>query len=178
MSTPDSRYVGGFTSRVEEAELRRRLGLDADAIAAGEAGVTEMARIRAGRLQHPVEGKVADRIGAEIAADLLGAVTRADQLLACRRVDAVVAGPLDRRRRDPHVDLARAGALEHPDDLAARGPAHDRVVDDHDAPPLEHLPHGIELHLDAEMADPLLGLDERAPHVVVPDQAHLVRRAR
>src|SRR4030095_11433126 len=76
MSTPDSRYVSGFTSGVEEAELRRRLGLDADAIAAGEAGVTEMPWIRAGRLQHPIEREVTDRIGAEIAPDVLGAGTR------------------------------------------------------------------------------------------------------
>src|SRR5262245_21257689 len=105
MSTPDSRYVSGFKSGVEEAELRRRPGLEADAIAAGEAGMTEMPRIRAGRLQHPVEREVADRIGAEIAPDLLGAVARADQLPARRRVDAVVSRPLDRRRRDPYVDL-------------------------------------------------------------------------
>src|SRR5262249_57725511 len=114
-----------------------------EGMAGGEAGMTEMRGIRAGRLQHPVEREVADRIGAEIAPDLLGAVARADQLPARRRVDAVVARPLDRRRRDPYVDLARAGALDHPHDLAAGGPAHDRVVDDHDAAPLEHLPPGV-----------------------------------
>src|SRR5262245_29258876 len=177
MSTPASRSVSGFTSALEEAELWRRLGLDTHAIVSGEARVAELAGLGAGRLEHAVEREVAERVGAEVATDLLGAMARADQLLARRRVDPVVARPLDRRRRDPHVYFLGARAPDHPHDLAARRAAHDRVVDHHHPPALEHLAHRIQLHLDAEVADPLLGLDEGPPDVVIADQPHLVRRA-
>src|SRR5262249_47385830 len=105
MSTPAARYVSGFiaASGVEEVELRRRLRLDPDAVGPGEAGVAEVSRIGAGRLQHAVEREVAERVGGEVAADLLYRVAGADQLLAGRCVDAVVARPLDRRRGDAHV---------------------------------------------------------------------------
>src|SRR5438034_2485794 len=176
MSTPDSRQVSGFTSAFEEPELGRRLRLDAHAVVSREARVAELARVGAGRLQHAVERQVAKGVGGEVAADFLGVVARADQLLPRRGIDAVVARPLDRRRRDPHVHLARPGAPDHPHDLPARGAAHDGVVDDHHAPVLEHLPHRVELHLDAKVPDPLLRLDERPADVVVSDQAHLIRR--
>src|SRR5438552_5396230 len=178
MSTPASRYVSGFTSALEEAELWRRLGRDTHAVVAGEARVAELPGVRAGRLEHAVERKIAERVGAEVATDLLGAVARADQLLARRRVDAVVAGPLDRRRRDPHVDLLGAGGADHSHDLPARRSPHDGIVDDHHAPVAQHLAHRVELHLDAEVADALLGLDERAPDVVIANQPHPVRRPR
>src|SRR5882724_7286326 len=179
ISTPVSRYVRGFIALdVEEAELGRGLGLDADLVGAGEAGVTEARGIAARGLQHAVERQVAERVGAEVAADLLDVVAGPDQLLARRRVDAVVTGPLDRRRRDPHVDLAGARVAEHAHDLAAGGPAHDRVVDHHHALALQHLGHRVQLHLHAEVPDALLGLDEGAADVMVADQAHLVRRAR
>src|SRR5262249_38348675 len=119
MSTPAARELSGFTSALEEAELRRRLGLDPHAVVAGEAGVAELPGVGAGRLEHAVEREVAERVSTEVATDLLGAVARADQLLARRGVDAVVAGPLDWRRRDPYVDLLGAGAPDHPPHLAA-----------------------------------------------------------
>src|SRR5262249_47044651 len=162
MSTPASRYVSGFIgSDVEEMQLRCRIGLDADLVGAREARVTEAAGIAAGGLQHAVERQIAERIGAEITADLVDLMTGGDQLLARRRVDPVVTRPLDRRRRDPHVDLARARAAEHAHDLAARGAADDGVVHHNDAFALQHFGHGIQLHLDAEMSNTLLRLDER-----------------
>src|SRR5919204_3047338 len=114
MSTPASRYVSGFIGLdVEEVQLRRGIGLDTDLVGAGEARVTEARRIAARGLQHAVEREVAERVRAEIATDLVHLMARRDQLFARRRVDAVVAGPLDRRRRDAHVYLARAGAAQH-----------------------------------------------------------------
>src|SRR2546427_4362073 len=53
-----------------------------------------------------------------------------------------------------------AGAPDHPHDLPARGSPYDGVVDHHHAPVGEHLAHRVELHLDPEVTDPLLGLDE------------------
>src|SRR5215510_12386431 len=177
MSTPASRYVSGLIgSDVEEMQLRCRIGLDADLVGAREARVTEAAGIAAGGLQHAVERQIAERIGAEITADLVDLMAGGDQLLARRRVDPVVTRPLDRWRRDPHVDLTRARAPKHAHDLAARRAADDRVVDDDHALALQHLRHRVQLDLDAEVPDPLLGLDERAAYVMVADQSHLVRR--
>src|SRR5262245_58296370 len=165
MSTPAERYVSRFTagSGFEESQLGCGLGFDADAVSAGEARVAEVRRVGAGGLQHAVEREITERVGAEIAADLLYRVAGADQLLARGRVDAVVAGPLDGRRRDAHVHRLGAGAADHLDDLAAGGAAHDRVVHHHHALALQHLAHGVQLHLHAEVTDALLGLDERPP---------------
>src|SRR2546426_8403067 len=125
MSTPASRYVRGFISLdVEEVELGRGLGLDADLVGAGEAGVTEARGIAARRLQHAVERQIAERVGAQVAADLLDVVAGPDQPLARRRVDAVVTRPPDRRPRDPPVDLAGAPLSGPAHELSAWGPPH------------------------------------------------------
>ena len=76
------------------------------------------------------------------------------------------------------MDLARAGGLHEADDLPARRSAHDRVVDEDDALVLEDAAHRVELHLDAEVADGLLRLDERPADVVIADQAESQRNAR
>src|SRR5258708_12834588 len=123
MSTPASRYVRGFIALgVEEVELGRGVRLDADLVGTGEAGVTEALGVAAGRLEHSLQGEIAERVGAEIAADLLDVVAGPDQLLARRRVDAVVARPLDRRPPDPHVDPPRAPPPPHPHPLSPPPP--------------------------------------------------------
>src|SRR5204862_1935336 len=123
MSTPASRYVSGFTRgglavghgghaagrppiRLEERELRGLLRLDADAIVAREARVTEARGIGTRRLQHPIEREIPAGIGAEVTPDLLDLMGGADQLLARGRIDIVVARPVDRRGRRADVLLA------------------------------------------------------------------------
>ena len=54
------------------------------------------------------------------------------ELVLVGHVDPVEARRDDRRRRDAHVHLGRAGVEEHRDELAHRVAADDRVVDDHD----------------------------------------------
>src|ERR1700693_3965157 len=181
MSTPADRYVSGSMNsglRVEELQLRKVPGLEADLVLPREAGVAEVGRVVAGGLQHAVQREVAERVRAEILLDLRHLVARPDQLLAGRRVDAVIAGPLDGRRRDAHVHLAGPGCTNHLDDLAARGAADDRIV--HDDPTLagQHLAVRVELDLDAEVPDALLGLDEGAPDVVVADEPGVVGHPR
>src|SRR6266704_255679 len=91
MSTPASRYVSGSMNsrlRFEQPEL------------------SDVPGVVAGGLEHPVEREIAERIGGQVPLDLFHLVTRPDQLLSGRRVDAVVARPLDGRRRDAHVHLA------------------------------------------------------------------------
>ena len=68
------------------------------------------------------------------------------------------------------MHLRRPGVEEHLDDLPRRRAAHDRVVDDHEPLP-RHLGERVELHPDPLVAHALLGLDERAMHVAVLDQA-------
>ncbi len=65
------------------------------------------------------------------------------------------------------------GLAHHAHDLARGGAAHDRVVDQHDAPALEHVAHRVELDADAHRAQALARLDEGAADVVVADQAPL-----
>src|SRR5690606_19624776 len=100
-------------------------------------------------------------------------VAGGDEVFARRRVDAVVAGPLGGRARDADVHLLGARVADHLHDLAARGAADDRVIDDDDAPAAQYVRDGAELQLDAEVADRLLGLDEGAADVVAADQAEL-----
>ena len=69
------------------------------------------------------------------------------------------------------MHLGRAGVEQHLDDLPGRRAAHDRVVHDHDALAVDDVVDRVELQLHAVLAQPLLGLDERAPDVAVLDQA-------
>src|SRR4029453_3430624 len=98
--------------------------------------------------------------------------------LARRRVDTVVTRPLDGRRGDAHVDLARARRPDHLVVCRAGGAAHDGVVNYYDALPRQHLAVGVELDLDPEVPDALARLDERPAHVVVADEPAVVRDPR
>ena len=75
------------------------------------------------------------------------------------------------------MHLGGAGVEQHRDELPHRVPAHDRVVDDHDAPARD-LVERVELEPDPLPAQLLVGLDERAPDVAVLDQPFLVRDPR
>src|SRR5215813_1923421 len=177
MSTPASRYVSGSMNselRFEQFQLSDVPGVEPDLVLPGEARVTEMTGVVARGLEHAVQREIAERIGAEVPLDLLHLVAGPDELLARRRVDAVVARPLDGRGGDAHVHLAGARRPHHLDDLAARRPAHDGIVHDHHALARQHLAVGVELDLDAEVADALLRLDERASYVVVAHEAGVV----
>src|SRR5262249_56843303 len=83
--------------RLKQRELGTRLGPDPDLVVAGETRVTELSRVAARGLQHAFQREIAERVGADVAANLLDAVARSDQLLPRGCVDPVVAGPLDRR---------------------------------------------------------------------------------
>src|SRR5574342_840031 len=177
MSTPADRYVSGSMNsglRVEELQLRAFPVIEADLVLPREAGVAEVGRVVAGGLEHAVERQVAERVRAEVLLDLRYLMARPDELLAGGRVDAVVAGPLDGRRRYAHVHLAGPGGPDHLDDLAARRAADDRIVHDHPALASQHFAVRVQLDLDAEVPDALLRLDEGAPDVVVADEARVV----
>src|SRR5699024_9046084 len=95
------------------------------------------------------------------------------ELFTIGRVDAVKTRPFCRRRADAKVNLGDARVAEHPHDLAARCPAHDRIIDDGDALPGEQLTDGVELQTHAEIPDALLRLDEGAADIMRADDAKL-----
>ena len=76
------------------------------------------------------------------------------------------------------MHLGGARVAQHPHDLAGGRPADDRIVHHDDPLALDEAAHRVQFHLDAEVADGLLGLDERAPDVVVAHQAEGERDAR
>ena len=71
------------------------------------------------------------------------------------------------------MDLLRSRVPHHAYDLAARRPADDGVVDEHDAAAFDDRAHGVQLHLDPEMPYRLPRLDARPPDVMVADEPEL-----
>src|SRR5215472_3680586 len=119
--------------------------------------------------------EIAERIRTEEFADVFGRVGRGNQLFARGRVHAVIAGGNGGRATDPHVDFFGTGVADHADDLAAGGTPDDGIVHEHDALAFDEAAYGIELQLDAEIADGLRGLDEGAADIVIANQAHAER---
>ena len=76
------------------------------------------------------------------------------------------------------MHFARARAAHHADDLARGGAAHDRIVHQNHALAFQQMAHRVQLQLDAEVANGLRRLDERAAHVVIADQRLAERNAR
>src|SRR5215211_4352464 len=120
---------GNVVGTVLQGELARSAR---DRVVAVEAGAAEpvLPLFRGG--YHRIDREVGEGCGPDLGPDLLDRQVRAYQLLWTIHVDAVVAGALDRGRRDPEVDLGSAGLEEQLDQLAARIAAYDGVVhDDH-----------------------------------------------
>ena len=76
------------------------------------------------------------------------------------------------------MHFLRPELLEHAHDFLRRRAAHNRVVDQDDALSGDEVPHRIELHLHAEIADGLLRLDEGPADVVIAHQSELERNPR
>ena len=125
-----------------------------------------------GRGDHALERDVAERVGADATR---GSRRRpgplAIELGAGGEVDAVEARPLHRRGGDAHVHLGRASLAQHPDEGALGVAADDRVVDDDEALARDDVRERVELEPDAELAQRLRRLDERASDVGVLGEA-------
>ena len=175
----EPRAGGAARWRERERVLERVLGLrggrPGERIVAGEARVAVRLARALDRLVDAAERQVGQRVAAQLGGDLGLRAPVGDHLLARGHVDAVVARVADRRRRDPHVDLARARVAQHLHDLARRVAAHDRVVDDDQPLAADHLGQRVELHPQAVLAQLLAGLDERARDVAVLDQPVVLR---
>src|SRR5215831_8980409 len=101
-----------------------------------------------------------------------------NELSLGRRIDAVETGRHDRRGADSQMDLFGTGITDHFDDLAARRPPNQRVIDHDDPLLLQHFWHRVELYLHAEVPDRLFRFDERPSDIVIPDQTGLERDPR
>ena len=120
-----------------------------------------------------LHGQVAQGVGLHEGGDLSQGHVGGDEVLALGRVDAVEAGVGRGRAGDAHVHLRRTGLAHHLHDLLAGGATHDAVVHQHHALARQQVADRVQLHLHAEAADGLFGLDEGAPDVVVADDAEV-----
>src|SRR5690348_15200628 len=116
-----------MSAATAEAELLR-VGGWWRRIIAGEAGVTESARPAGHRLEHAVEGQIAECVRSYFMSDFFDAHVGRNELLARRRVDTIVARSGHRGRADAQMDFAGAGGTHHVDEPAGRRPANDRVI--------------------------------------------------
>src|SRR5215470_5745789 len=101
-----------------------------------------------------------------------------NELSLGRRIDAIETGRHDRRGADSQMDLFGTGITDHFDDLAARRPPNQRVIDHDDPLPLQHFRYRVELHLHAEVPDRLFRLDERPSDIMIAEQTGLKRDSR
>src|SRR5918995_999001 len=126
---------------------------------------------------HRIRREVGEGGGTDLGPDLLHRQVRAHELIRAIHVDAVVAGALDRGRRDPEVDLGRAGLEQQLDQLAAGVATYDGVVHDDHPVALDHARQRVELEPDAELAHAVGRLDESPPDVAVLYETLCVRDA-
>src|SRR5207237_10115411 len=80
-------------------------------------------------------------------------------------------GRPDGRAADPHVDGFRAGPSQLFNDLPTGRAANDRVINEYHSLAVEDLAQGVELQLDADVAQSLVRLDEGARDVAALDEA-------
>ena len=71
------------------------------------------------------------------------------------------------------MNLRGAGLAHHLDDFHRRRAAHDQIVDQHDPLARDDRAIGVVLEPDAEFADRLRRLDERAPDIMIADDSEL-----
>lgn len=134
----------------------------------------EFAVVAADRLDKAFVAQEVERIRVDRLTDFLHALLRRDQLLAVWRVDAIVAGVLERRRRDVYMHFRRACFAKQIDNAQGRRAADDGIVDHHDALAFHHFADCGQLHLHALLAQLLRRLDERPARVFVLNQAKLI----
>src|SRR5829696_8939546 len=169
-SAPGSSVLGP----VLQGELARRAR---NRVVAVEASAAEAVLPLLCGGDHRVDGEIGEGSGPDLGPDLLHRQVRANELVRAIHVDAVVAGTLDRGRRDPEVDLSSAGLEEQLDQLAARVAAYDGVVHNDHPFAFDHAGQRVELEPDAELAHTVGRLDESTANVAVLYKAFRVRDA-
>src|SRR6185503_7204606 len=157
---------GGF----EEAQLPFLSAGQWNGIAFCEARIAVLARCAGRNIQHAVEAQIGETVGRDVLPNLFSGVAGRDEFLSGRRVDAVETGRDDRRRADAHMHFFGSRIAKHLHNFTACRASYQRIIDDNDPFPLQHLRHCIELDLDTEVADRLFRLNEGAADIVISNQ--------
>src|SRR5579875_3998058 len=93
----------------EQRHLMRRVALwNLNRVAPGEASIAKTLALLALERVEPVPTQIAERIGGDPAANFFNRVVGGEQFLLSGRVDSIKARASGRRRRDAHMNLARA----------------------------------------------------------------------
>ena len=90
-----------------------------------------------------------------------------DQLRPFGSIDAEETRVGDRRRADPHMNLSGACISEHLVNFSAGGCPNDGIINGDNSLTFEQFFYWIQLDLNTEMANSLLGFDERSSYVVI-----------
>src|SRR5215204_1829621 len=169
-----SALAGSVLGPVLQGELARRASRRVVAVEAGAAEAV-LPLLRGGH--HRISREIGEGGGPDLGPDLLHCQVRSYQLVRAIHVDAVVAGALDRGRRDPEVDLGCTCFKEQLDQLAAGVATYDGVVYDDHPVAFDHARQRVELEPYAELAHTVGRLDESPPDVAVLYEALRVRDA-
>src|SRR5918996_907929 len=169
-----SALTDSVLSPVLQGELARRASRRVVAV---EAGAAEAVLPLLRGCHHRISREVGEGGGPDLGPDLLHRQVRSYQLVRAIHVDTVVAGALDRGRRDPEVDLGCACFEEQLDQLAAGVATYDGVVYDDHPVAFDHARQRVELEPYAELAHTVGRLDESPPDVAVLYEAFRVRDA-
>ena len=121
-----------------------------------------------------LRGKVAQRVRPDDLIDLVHGAARGHQKLLVRDIRAEIAGILERRSRDPEMDLLGARVPQQLDDAGGGGAADDGVIHQHHPLALDGAGHRVELDADAVLALFLAALDKGAANVFIFDEADAV----
>lgn len=129
-------------------------------IFAVEASQAESVLSSSRRANRAIDAQVPEGGGTDVLADPVDRHDRGRELAPAGHVDSIEAGVGDGWRRDPDVNLGRAGLKEHPHDLLGRGGPDDGVVDEDDSLAGNVFDERRQLHPHPNFPHPLVGLDE------------------
>src|SRR5579885_2718160 len=120
------------------------------------------------------DAEVAEAVDANVVGDLLVAAPGGDQFLLLRDVDAKVAGVAQGRRAGTQVNFFDARVAQSGYQPFHGVAAHDGVIDNDEARPLNSGPDEIEFQVDLKLAQTLVWFDEAAVAVAVLDNGMAV----
>src|SRR5579883_2391232 len=120
------------------------------------------------------DAEVAEAVDANVVGDLLVAAPGGDQFLLLRDVDAKVAGVAQGRRAGTQVNFFDARVAQSRYQPFHGVAAHDGVIDNDEARPLNSGPDEIEFQVDLKLAQTLVWFDEAAVAVAVLDNGMAV----
>src|SRR5579871_5650977 len=129
-----------------------------DRVVTREAGVAELGRQRisassTGSTVEAFDGDKGERIRANEITHAFEVEFVLEQIVLVRSIDAIKTGMCRRWACNPEMNFCCAGIANHLDDFLRCRSAHDRIVDEYDAFPLQFFAVRIVFQFDAEVPD-------------------------